>query len=68
MVTNKHYAAQEIQNKLDSLQRELQELKDLAAERKGQLQDSLRVQQVNIDLAWSMNHAKEWNIDRTWQK
>ncbi len=47
MVGREHYASQDIQSKLDSLQSQLQELKDLASQRRVKLLDAVESQQVN---------------------
>ncbi len=47
MVKSKHYASQNIQENLDDLQNQLQELKDLAAERRMKLLDAVESQMVS---------------------
>ncbi len=46
MVGREHYASQDIQTRLDSLQSQLQELKDLASARRLKLLDAVEAQQV----------------------
>ncbi len=46
MIEKKHYAAKVIQERLDDLQNQRQELKDIAAARKDKLKDALESQKV----------------------
>ena len=46
MVKKEHYAAREVQEKLDHLQGQLQDLKDMAAQRKARLLDAVESQMV----------------------
>ncbi len=48
MVGREHYASHDIQTKLDSLQSQLQELKDLASARRLKLLDAVESQQVTV--------------------
>jgi len=57
MVENKHYASGDIQKKLDDLEQQLLELKELAFERKHKLHDSLKAQQVFKALEHIKNDA-----------
>ena len=47
MVETKHYAATDVSHRLDDLQAQLQQLKDLAAERRAKLLDAVDSQQVS---------------------
>ena len=46
MVENKHYASQEVSERLDNLHAQLQQLKTLAAERRAKLLDAVESQMV----------------------
>ena len=48
MVEKEHYAKNDVQSRLQDLQRQLQELKDLAAERKLKLTDAVESQMVSV--------------------
>ena len=48
MVKNKHYASENITENLDDLQSQLQELKQLAADRRIKLQDAVESQTVCV--------------------
>lgn len=48
MVKNKHFASEDITRRLDDLQSQLQNLKQIAAERKSKLQDAVESQMVCI--------------------
>jgi spectrin beta len=56
MVEKKHYASKEVQQRLDYLNSQLQQLKDLAAQRKARLQDALESQTFYTEVA----EAKSW--------
>ena len=46
MVAKQHYAAADVQSRHDNLQAQLQQLKDLAADRREKLNDAHQAQQV----------------------
>ena len=48
MVESKHYAATDVSQRLDDLQRQLQKLKDVAAERRAKLLDAVESQMVSM--------------------
>ena len=50
MVAKQHYTAADVQSRHDNLQAQLQQLKDLAADRREKLNDAHQAQQVRATL------------------